>query len=265
EPDEHKAYARESLNLSTAEHGVKFTGFLANENAELFRTLIHTGARPHKTVTGDLDPRPRDKRQADALTAALTIAAAATDTAFRPTPATPAPARPAHTACADTGPATTSTYTDDGDGRPFDTGHGDTTPAEGASADAAAAEVRSGPATGGGWVPGFGAKANITVTIDLNDLTAATANATGQLVYGDNLSAAAIRRLACDATIIPLVLGSSSEPLDVGRSERLITPPMRRALNARDKGCVVCGAPPIHCDAHHLRSWLARGVTAIWN
>src|SRR5947208_1728943 len=73
EPDEHNAYARESLNLSTAEHGVKFTGYLANENAELFRTLIHAGARPHKTVTGDLDPGRRDKRQADALTAALTI------------------------------------------------------------------------------------------------------------------------------------------------------------------------------------------------
>jgi len=149
--------------------------------------------------------------------------------------------------------------------KPANAGHGDTTPAEGASVDAAAAEVGSGPATGAGWVPGFGAKANITVTIDLNDLTAATANATGQLVYGDNLSAAAIRRLACDATIIPLVLGSNSEPLDVGRSERLITRPMRRALNARDKGCVVCGAPPIHCDAHHLRSWLDGGATAIWN
>jgi hypothetical protein len=40
---------------------------------------------------------------------------------------------------------------------------------------------------------------------------------------------------------------------------------MRRALNARDKGCVVCGAPPIHCDAHHLRSWIDGGDTAIHN
>ncbi|WP_406057385.1 DUF222 domain-containing protein [Kribbella sp. NBC_00889] len=96
-------------------------------------------------------------------------------------------------------------------------------------------------------------------------MRSATAEATGGLVYGDNLSAAAIRRLACDANIIPLVLGSNSEPLDVGRSERLVTRAMRRALNARDKGCVVCGAPPIHCDAHHLRSWLDGGTTAIWN
>jgi len=44
------------------------------------------------------------------------------------------------------------------------------------------------------------------------------------------------------------VLGSNSEPLDVGRSERLVTRAIRRALNARDRGCVICGAPPIMCD-----------------
>ena len=116
-----------------------------------------------------------------------------------------------------------------------------------------------------GWVPGFGAKANITVTIDLQDLKSATADAIGDLVYGDGLSAATIRRLACDAKIIPLVLGSKSEPLDVGRAERLVTGAMRRALNARDKGCVVCGAPPVQCDAHHLQSWIDGGTTAVHN
>jgi hypothetical protein len=114
-------------------------------------------------------------------------------------------------------------------------------------------------------VPGFGAKAHLTVTIDFQDLKAATANATGQLVYGAGLSAATIRRLACDAKIIPLVLGANSEPLDVGRSQRLITRAMRRALNARDKGCVVCGAPPIMCDAHHLVSWIDGGETKVSN
>ena len=89
EPDEHQAYARESLTLIGADRGVKFRGYLANENAELLRSLIHAGARPHRTLTGDLDPRPRDKRQADALTTALTLAATAYDTAT-PTATTPA-------------------------------------------------------------------------------------------------------------------------------------------------------------------------------
>ncbi|WP_158291040.1 HNH endonuclease signature motif containing protein [Kribbella antiqua] len=329
EPDEAKASERESLKLSKADHGVKFNGFLANDNAELLRSLVDAGAKPRKTVTGEFDPRPRDKRQADALSAALSIAAAASDTGFptrrpgtgslAPTGTGPAtstgtdsamptgtgPARPASAAptdgssadrtCADN-PSADHTSTDNvhtgdtssatgfSDDMLFGAGRADscTTAAEGdqaasgtvtdqtatrfadASATTGEAPLAAGAATGG-WVPGFGAKANITVTIDFNDLKAAAANASGQLVYGDNLSASAVRRLACDANIIPLVLGSNSEPLDVGRSERLVNRAMRRALNARDKGCVVCGAPPIYCDAHHLTHWIDGGETRVDN
>ncbi|HWD77338.1 MAG TPA: DUF222 domain-containing protein, partial [Kribbella sp.] len=238
EPAQQKAYERETLTLTTAENGVKFKGFLANENAELLRSVIHAGARPHKTIDGEHDPRPRDKRQADALTTALTLAADAWDTN---NPTTARASAPDPTA-------------EPGDGS--GAGHGD----------------RSGTGSGGTAardcgrrVPGHGAKANITVTIDFEDLKAATANAVGQTVYSDNLSAATIRRLACDANVIPLVLGSNSEPLDVGRRERLVTKAMRQALNARDRGCVVCGAPPVMCDAHHVVSWIDGGATAINN
>ena len=40
---------------------------------------------------------------------------------------------------------------------------------------------------------------------------------------------------------------------------------MRRALDARDRGCVVCGAPPVMCDAHHLISWIDGGDTKVDN
>ncbi|HZX04406.1 DUF222 domain-containing protein, partial [Kribbella sp.] len=79
EPEEQKAAARETLTLCSVDRGVKFKGYLANENAELFRTLITTAARPHKTIDGAPDPRPREKRQADALTTALTLATTALD------------------------------------------------------------------------------------------------------------------------------------------------------------------------------------------
>ena len=46
-----------------------------------------------------------------------------------------------------------------------------------------------------------------------------------------------VRRLACDAEIVPMVLGSRSEPLDVGRLQRTVTDAIRRALNLRDGGC----------------------------
>ncbi|MET9270607.1 DUF222 domain-containing protein [Kribbella sp. NPDC003557] len=265
EPEEHKAYARESLTLSAADNGVKLTGFLANENAELLRAVVHAGARPHKTVDGEPDPRPRDKRQADALSTALSIAAAAWDTTapITTTAATAAPTGP--TAAATTAP-----------GNVGSTGNTGSAGSAGSTGSAASAGKTGGAGSAGtagsagsvarnGQVAGYGAKATITVTIDFEDLKAATADAIGRTVYSGGLSAATIRRLACDANIIPLVLGSNSEPLDVGRRERLVTKAMRRALDARDRGCVVCGAPPIMCDAHHLISWIDGGDTKISN
>ncbi len=200
EPAENDAAAKETLTLRRAEGGVKFSGFLAGENGELLRTQINRLAKPHRTVDGDLDPRPPDKRHADALTMILNAAAGNTP------------------------------RTDDDS----DASHSPGVP-------------------------------HITITIDLEDLRNATSDAVGELVYGDNLSAAAVRRLACDAAIIPLVLGSDSEPLDVGMEQRYVTRPIRRALNKRDKGCVVCKAPPWQCHAHHLIHWVDGGPTSITN
>jgi hypothetical protein len=231
EPAEQQAYDRETLKLKTADNGVAFTGFLANENAELFRTLIHTHTKPRRTVDGALDPRSRDKRQADALTLLLTAATTVTNTVIGGT--TPAPDAPrAADRQAETLP-----------GLPTD----------------------AGGRQSGGLIPGHGQKPQIIVSIDFDDLKTVAANATGQLIYGDALSAATIRRLACDAHILPVVLGSDSQPLDVGTTVRLATGPMRKALIARDKGCVCCGAPPIYCDAHHVISWIDGGETKLTN
>ena len=74
-----------------------------------------------------------------------------------------------------------------------------------------------------------GVKPHITVTISLDDLIEAGKHATGDLTYGDGLSASAIRRLACDGGVIPVVLGSDSQPLDVGREKRYVTDGLRSA------------------------------------
>ena len=59
----------------------------------------------------------------------------------------------------------------------------------------------------------------------------------GHTLDGTVLSPQSVRKLACDASIIPMVLGSKSQPLDVGRTKRLVTPALLAALWARDKGC----------------------------
>ncbi|GAA3102563.1 hypothetical protein JOF29_003404 [Kribbella aluminosa] len=242
EPAEREAYDREALKLKTADNGVAFTGFLANENAELFRTLIHTHAKPRKTVDGALDPRSRDKRQADALTTVLSTAPHTATAGAAPTQ--DAAHNTAQEAVRDSGP---------------DSGPDSASGMPGAAASDVGRRQRRRSGSGHGPTP------QIVVTIDFDDLKAATANATGQLIYGEALSAATIRRLACDAQILPVVLGSDSQPLDLGTSVRLATGPIRKALTARDKGCVCCGAPPLYCDAHHVLSWIDGGETKLDN
>ncbi|HEX8495801.1 MAG TPA: DUF222 domain-containing protein [Actinomycetales bacterium] len=89
----------------------------------------------------------------------------------------------------------------------------------------------------------------------------------GDTETGAALSAATIRLLACDTNVIPMMLGSNSEPLDVGRSTRTIPTAIRRALVKRDKGCAFpgCQGPPRWADGHHIRHWADGGPTCLDN
>ena len=80
---------------------------------------------------------------------------------------------------------------------------------------------------------------------------------------GENLSAATLRRMACDAEIIPTVLNSKGRVIDVGRRTRRVSEALRCVLIARDGGCVWpgCDAPPSRCDAHHIKHWADGGLT----
>ncbi|MFD4522294.1 DUF222 domain-containing protein, partial [Paenibacillus glucanolyticus] len=62
---------------------------------------------------------------------------------------------------------------------------------------------------------------------------------------GDQITAAEARRLACNADLVPAVLGTNSEVLDLGRTARLAHPIQHRALRLRDQGCQAedCDAP----------------------
>jgi hypothetical protein len=87
----------------------------------------------------------------------------------------------------------------------------------------------------------------------------------GTLDTGERLSPEAVRRLACDAKLVPAVLGGQGQVLDVGRERRLFTGPLRRALAIRDGGCAFpgCDRPPRYTHAHHPKSWLDGGPTCL--
>ncbi|HJE50941.1 MAG TPA: HNH endonuclease [Tessaracoccus flavescens] len=111
-----------------------------------------------------------------------------------------------------------------------------------------------------------GDRPRVVVTISESSLRDRV-EAAGVLPSGAEVPAGALRRLACDADVLPVVLGSESEVLDVGRAQRLVTPGIRRTLSLRDGGCVFpgCDKPDASCEAHHVRPWWAGGVTSLDN
>lgn len=90
---------------------------------------------------------------------------------------------------------------------------------------------------------------------------------TGTLHNGEPLADHALRRLLCDAAVTRVVLDPPSQPLDVGRTTRLITAAQRRALRIRDNGCRYpgCDRPHAWTDAHHVTHWIDGGATDLRN
>ena len=58
-----------------------------------------------------------------------------------------------------------------------------------------------------------------------------------ELEEGPSLAVETARRLACEASVVSIVENAQGEPLNIGRKSRTIPPAIRRALNARDRGC----------------------------
>jgi hypothetical protein len=112
----------------------------------------------------------------------------------------------------------------------------------------------------GGLPDNGGERPQVAVTIDFDRLREQTATAT--LDDGTVISPAAARRLACDAQLLPVVLGGAGQVLDVGRERRLFTGPIRRALVLRDRGCGFpgCDRPPRWCEGHVRREALINRV-----
>jgi Domain of unknown function (DUF222)/HNH endonuclease len=104
-----------------------------------------------------------------------------------------------------------------------------------------------------------GRRPQLNVLVGLADLEQRARAAC--LDFGGTLSPAALRMLACDAAVVPVVLGGAGQPLDVGRATRTIPEGLRRVVTARDRGCARCGRPPSWCEVHHLLPWEDGGET----
>jgi hypothetical protein len=155
----------------------------------------------------------------------------------------------------------------------------------------------------GGRLPtSGGVRPQLTVTIDLASLLGRAGVPGSHGGWAGPLPAETVRRLACDGavtrvlvtrhhdpagedsdsgdadglaarlrtaiTLLPPALGGApTQPLEVGRATRVVSPAQRTALAVRDGGCRFpgCDRPPPWCEAHHLRHWRHGGATDLGN
>ena len=99
---------------------------------------------------------------------------------------------------------------------------------------------------------------DVSLLVDLQTMrTGLHATSVCETSTGVALPPATVRRLACDANILPIIMNGPSQPLDLGRSQRLASRPQRRALRAAHRTCVVpgCTVPFESCRIHHVRWW----------
>jgi hypothetical protein len=96
----------------------------------------------------------------------------------------------------------------------------------------------------------------------LRDQVGAATLETGARISNDE-----VRRLVCEAGIMPMVMSGRSLPLDLGTASWLFTTAQAIALSARHDTCaaVGCDRPFAWTELHHRRPWSEGGPTDLDN
>jgi hypothetical protein len=110
-------------------------------------------------------------------------------------------------------------------------------------------------------------RAMLQVTSSIETLLGLAGAPAADMEFSLPISARAVERLACDSSITRVLLDSESLVIDVGRSKRVVSGPVRRALNARDGSCrwPGCERPAAWSAAHHVVHWIHGGSTDLDN
>jgi len=117
-----------------------------------------------------------------------------------------------------------------------------------------------------GAADGAGPRPHLVIRASIDTLVGAPDAPGGELDGGAIIPAEAVRRIACDAAISRL-LGKGELDAEITRASRTAPPATRRALAARDRGCVAehCNRPPQWTDSHHVKHWIDDGPTTMSN
>jgi uncharacterized protein DUF222 len=118
-----------------------------------------------------------------------------------------------------------------------------------------------------------GDRPRVVVTVPLDTLRAELTRSgrvdvdEALLGSGEPVPAETARRLACDARVVPAVLGGASEPLDIAVDTETVSQGLRRALELRDRGCRFpgCDQPSGVTEAHLVLHWARDGSSTVDN
>lgn len=253
---------------------LRFTGKLDPVAGAIFEKLLSPLAKPLPAENGELDTRPVEERQGDALAELLDhtqrVIDLPTEAGERPavivtmtlndlqgTSGDSSTGNCGHQ-CQDNRRDDTGASSGTGPGSGVgpsgetDTGTGTTGTATREADTAVGATGSGGDAAGAADAVGTGGSAGV--------FGRQPARRQSPLLNGEiPITAAEARLLACDARIIPAVLGSRSEILDLGHETRTASKAQRRALLLRDRGCIFpsCTRPANWTQAHHGKEWAA--------
>lgn len=125
-----------------------------------------------------------------------------------------------------------------------------------------AADVAGGGGAGGG-APHV--RQQMLSIVDLSRMRAHDPTGLAGVTDGSPLPQSVLERLACISDITGVIFDGPGRPIWVGRSRRSASIAQWKALIARDRGCVGCGADPNRCEAHHIEVWSRGGPTDITN
>ena len=112
-----------------------------------------------------------------------------------------------------------------------------------------------------------GQRPHVQVTTTIETLMGVCGAPAGAMQYSEPISFATVQRFACDSSITRILVRPKSANLEVGRATRVPSAAQRRALVARDGGCIWpgCERPASWTAAHHFKHWGHFGVTELPN
>jgi hypothetical protein len=111
-----------------------------------------------------------------------------------------------------------------------------------------------------------GERPHLTLTVGVQELSG-NGSGIAELDHAGAIGIDTALRLACDASLMRVVLSAESQPLDIGRRSPVVPSGMRRAVIVRDRHCQFpgCDRPASWCDIHHVVHWSRGGPTSMAN